>query len=248
MKRLAVVAFLAGMVLSGCEPAPESGVYLPDPGYGLPEVPEAAGPPPDAATAARNFVSVVRRMEPAIRQECLALAPPGTDCDFRIVVDDRRDQPPNAYQTVDKAGHPVIFFTIPLIADARNVDELAFIVGHEAAHHIRGHIPRQEGSARLGALILGGVVAMSGGDASAVETAQGLGATVGARVYSQDHELEADELGTAIAWHAGYDPLRGAAFFTRIPDPGNRFLGSHPPNADRTLIVRRTFAELGAAG
>lgn len=41
-----------------------------------------------------------------------------------------------------------------------------------------------------------------------------------------------------------YDPLRGAEFFTRIPDPGNRFLGTHPPNAARLETVRRTAAAL----
>ncbi|MGB0799102.1 MAG: peptidase M48, partial [Planktomarina sp.] len=30
----------------------------------------------------------------------------------------------------------------------------------------------------------------------------------------------------------------GAAYFTRIPDPGNRFLGTHPPNGARITTVR----------
>ena len=38
---------------------------------------------------------------------------------------------------------------------------------------------------------------------------------------------------------AGYDPVRGAAYFTRIPDPGNKFLGTHPPNASRIETVRQ---------
>ena len=51
-------------------------------------------------------------------------------------------------------------------------------------------------------------------------------------------------LGTVLTWKAGYDPERGAAFFARIPDPGNRFLGTHPPNAARIETVRRTLATL----
>jgi len=43
---------------------------------------------------------------------------------------------------------------------------------------------------------------------------------------------------------AGYNPVRGAQFFTRIPDPGNRFLGTHPPNAQRIETVRRVNAQL----
>ena len=32
---------------------------------------------------------------------------------------------------------------------------------------------------------------------------------------------------------AGFDAVRGAAYFTRIPDVGNRFFGTHPRNSDR---------------
>ena len=67
---------------------------------------------------------------------------------------------------------------------------------------------------------------------------------VGARSYSKNFELEADALGTIITARAGYDPLRGAEFFARIPDPGDKFLGTHPPNASGLDTVRRTAAGL----
>ena len=44
---------------------------------------------------------------------------------------------------------------------------------------------------------------------------------------------------------AGFDPRVGAAFFDRIPDPGDQFLGSHPANADRKRVVAATVAQLG---
>ena len=78
----------------------------------------------------------------------------------------------------------------------------------------------------------------------AINQAQRLGAAVGARRYSQDFELEADRLGTEIAFDAGFDPERGALFFDRLPDPGNTFLGSHPPNAAREQAVEETLARL----
>lgn len=71
-----------------------------------------------------------------------------------------------------------------------------------------------------------------------------MGGALGARSYSKDYELEADELGTIITARSGYDPIKGAAFFTRIPDPGDRFLGSHPPNGQRIATVRRTVANM----
>ena len=60
----------------------------------------------------------------------------------------------------------------------------------------------------------------------------------------KDFELEADALGTVITRKAGYKPVRGAEFFTQIADPGDRFLGTHPPNAKRIETVRRVDAQL----
>ncbi|MGB3316798.1 MAG: M48 family metallopeptidase [Albidovulum sp.] len=233
MRKLSILACLA---LSACidvsQPAPVTG-----------PPPPKAGPALSPDRAARNFTSVVARMEPVIEQECRA-ARIRSNCNFRIVVDDRPDQPPNAYQTLGKNGRPIIAFTLGLIAEARNADELAFVMGHEAAHHIEEHIPRQQQEALTGALIFGGLTAITGGDQAAIQSAQNIGGTLGARRYAKDFELEADALGTVLAWKAGYDPERGAAFFTRIPDPGNRFLGTHPPNASRIDTVRRTLATL----
>ena len=166
------------------------------------------------------------------------------NCNFNIVVDDRPGQPANAFQTLDKNGRPIVAFTLALIAEARNEDELAFVLGHETAHHIAGHISRQQQNAVAGAVVAGGLAVLLGGDSSAIEAAQRTGAQVGARSYSKNFELEADALGTVITARAGYDPVRGAQFFARIPDPGDRFLGTHPPNASRLDTVRRTAAGL----
>lgn len=192
---------------------------------------------------ARSFAAVVQTVEPVAEREC-ARRTSNLNCDFRIVVDDRPGQPANAYQTLDKSGRPLIVFTLGLIRDARNRDELAFVLGHEAAHHIAGHLGRQQQAATLGAVIFGGLATLGGAGSGGAETAQRVGAAVGARTFSKEFELEADRLGTIITARAGYDPVRGAEFFTRIPDPGDRFLGSHPPNADRIATVRRTAAQI----
>jgi len=229
------VAILA-LGLSGC-------ITTIDPASAPATTPEPVPTRLDARTAMRNFAAVVRRVEPVAEAECRARAP-GLNCDFQIVVDDRPDQPPNAFQTLDRNGRPIIAFTEALIADARNRDELAFILGHESAHHIDGHIPQQQQTAVAGAMVGGLLAAVLGAGDAGIDTAQRVGATVGARRYSKDYELQADALGTIISARAGYDPVHGAAYFTRIPDPGDRFLGSHPPNAQRIEIVRRTAAGL----
>jgi len=231
-------AFLA---LAACAPLPAPGPVLDAP----PTNPVIPSPALSPDQAARNFVSVVNRMEPVIVAECLERSR-GANCDYQIVIDDRPGQSPNAFQTLDEAGRPVIAFNLPLIAEVRNVDELAFVMGHEAAHHIAGHIPRQQQTASTGAILLGGLAAAYGYDEATVRSVQNIGAGIAGRAYAKNYELEADRLGTVIAWNAGFDPERGALFFTRLPDPGDRFMGSHPPNAARVEVVRRTLAELRA--
>lgn len=185
-----------------------------------------------------DFQAVVRRVEPVAERTCRQMRP-NADCDFRIFVDEREELGANAYQTLDRDGRPAIGFTPALFEVMRNRDELAFALAHEAAHHIEGHIPQTQNSAATGA-ILGSILgSIAGLDPAGVEAAQNIGGTVGARRYSKGFELEADSLGARIAQRAGYDPLRGVLYFSRAPDPGDRFLGTHPPNADRINMVRR---------
>jgi len=229
---------LALLALAGCDVPVETSSPSPAASTTAPTSAQLSG-----RAAAKQFVEVVETVEPVAERECRARAP-GMNCDFRIVIDDRPGQPVNAYQTLDKSGQPIIAFTVAMIADVRNADELAFVMSHEAAHHIAGHIARQQRNAQTGALVFAGLAALTGADAQALQSAGEIGAQVGARTYSKDYEIEADVLGTMITKKAGYDPVRGAAFFGRIPDPGDRFLGTHPPNAQRIEAVRQTASQL----
>ncbi|MEL7257300.1 MAG: M48 family metallopeptidase [Pseudomonadota bacterium] len=202
---------------------------------------KAPSTPTDAQVA--RFRQVVARVEPVAERFCRDRRQ-NTNCDFNIVIDRRPNQPANAYQTLDKNGRPILAFNLAILADMRNSDEIAFVLSHEAAHHIAGHIPRQRQNATAGAIILGGLATLAGAGSGAVDAAANVGATVGARTYSKDFELEADALGTVISRRSGYNPVRGAEFFNRIPDPGDRFLGTHPPNAERIQTVRRVNSQL----
>ncbi len=230
-----VHATAIALVLGGCvAPTPALPPVAPVP---------ATAPPPIARAAAETFLAVVSRVEPVAESYCRSRGV-AQNCDFRIVVDDRPGQPPNAFQTLDRFNRPVIGFTLALIADARNADELAFVLGHEAAHHISGHIPRRQDQALSGAVLAGVLAQASGLSPEEVRAAQNIGAEVAARSYSREFELEADSLGAEIALRAGYDPVLGSGFFDRLPDPGDRFLGSHPPNAERKALVAQTVRRL----
>ncbi|SEN80404.1 M48 family metallopeptidase [Palleronia pelagia] len=236
-RQVLVAALLA---LAGCgelvimQPGPEPG--------GPVQAPAPQAPPSGVdASRARTFQAVVNRVMPIAQQECRTRTR-GVRCDYAVVVDDRPGLPPNAFQTLGPGGQPVVGFTLPLIQTAANADEMAFVLGHEAAHHIEGHIARGQASAATGAVLAGALATLGGGDAVTIQRAQNLGAFYGSRRFSKDFELEADALGTIITQRAGYDPVRGVAYFNRVPDPGNRFLGTHPPNADRIALVRRVAA------
>lgn len=228
MRFLIALFVLTG--LAGCMAAPESG-----PQGRLDGLP--------ARAAVDQFVTVVETVEPIAERECRRRAL-GHNCDFLIVVDDRPGQPANAHQFLSDTGQPVLAFNYALIKSVRNADELAFVMGHEAAHHIEGHLAKQHQSAQRGAAILAGIVTLRGGNNQEIAEAQELGAILGARRYSKGFELEADALGAIITLKAGFDPVKGAEFFTRLPDPGNQFLGTHPPNADRMATVRKAVAAL----
>lgn len=228
--RKAAIAGLALTALSACvETAPQPQTAP------LPRVTRTGGP-----QSVADFRAVVARVEPVAERTCREMRP-RLNCDYLIMVDPDSSLPPNAYQTLDRSGRPVIGFTQALMREMMNRDELAFALSHEAAHHIEGHIPQTQASAQTGA-ILGAVIgSLAGLDQSGIEVAQNIGGVVGARRYSKGFELEADSLGARIAQRAGYDPLRGVLYFQDAADPGDAFLGTHPPNGDRIRTVQRAI-------
>jgi Zn-dependent protease with chaperone function len=232
-----ILPLLSALLLSACVNVVATqpiGIVAPAPG---------SAPERQIAT----FAAVVERVEPVAEAICRERSR-GVNCDLQIVVDPRPELPPNAFQTVDRRGRPIVGFTLALIGEARNADEIAFVLGHEASHHIAGHIAKREQTALAGALVAAVLAQGAGADPEAIRAAQDLGAEVGARTYSREFELEADAVGAEIALRAGFDPIRGAAFFDRLPDPGDQFLGTHPPNSQRKAIVARTVAALQAGG
>ena len=233
-RTLVSVVGAALLLVSGCVVAPAPTTS--------PTAPQPSTDRISRANASANFRSAVARVEPVAEQVCRQSRQ--GNCDFLVRIDPNPRAPANAFQSLGPTGRPILTFTQALIADTRNVDEIAFVISHEAAHHIANHIARQRNNAATGAIIGTVIGAASGLDRASVDQLGRAGAQVGARRYSRDFELEADAIGTRIAARAGFDPVRGAAYFNRIPDPGDRFLGTHPPNAQRIDVVRRTAASL----
>lgn len=230
----AMPLLMAALSVAGCVVAPAPS----------PEPAGLEGPILPSVTP-EQFLSVAGNVEPVAEALCRAETP-DQNCDFAILVDRDPRVGANAFHTVDRSGRPIIILTLGLVAILDSEDELAFVLGHEAGHHIGRHIPMQRASAVEGARVFGQIAMAGGANARDVRRAAELGAAVGARRYSQSAELEADAIGSAIAFRAGYDPLAGVELFMRLPDPGIRFLSTHPPNAERVRVVRRTVAALRA--
>ncbi len=232
---------VTSLLLAGCDLS----LDVPSPSSASPTASSAqnlSGMAP--AEARKAFATVTRHVEPVAERSCREMTS-GMNCDFLIQIDPNPKAPPNAYQSLDKSGRPVITFTQAMLAQIANRDELAFVMSHEAAHHIRGHLMRQQQNAVAGAVLLAGLASLAGGSAAEISNAQDIGASVGARSYSKNFELEADELGTVITHKAGYRPSVGIQFFYRLPDPGDRFLGTHPANPDRVRVVQQTIDRYG---
>ncbi len=240
---LRIIAAAAALVgLSACETeyaVPEVRGQAP-----IAAVPVVARSETDALLAFRR---VVARVEPVAEATCRQENPRAGAgyCAFTIAVDQRAGQPPNAFQSLDAAGRPVITFTLPLLQQAQSDDEIAFILGHEAGHQIANHIGKSTATATLGGLVLGGLVAASGGTQQSITDAANIGGAVGSRAYSQDFELEADVLGAYIADRAGYDPRRGAQSFARFGGGGG-FLATHPPSGRRLATVMAVADSIAA--
>jgi predicted Zn-dependent protease len=231
---LPILSLLCAVALSACVATP------------VPQAPPPArGPAPPVSPDV--FLSVASDVEPVAEAVCRSETP-DQNCDFAIVIDRDPASGINAFHTVDRNGRPIIILTLGLVSSFENGDELAFVLGHEAGHHIARHIPQQRQSAAAGAQVFGEIAQARGAGARDVARAAQLGAFVGARSFSQTAELEADAIGTVIAFRAGYDPVRGADLFRRLPDPGVRLLASHPPNAQRLRVVRQTLTELRPGG
>jgi predicted Zn-dependent protease len=254
MRRLLLL--IASLVLVSCGPT-----------YQVPPAPRVGGaqvavPLQPGAAASRSYAAARAewdRVIPRVRQQAVQFCleehqgRPAAFCDFQIrLIEDPR-APPNAFQTVGRDGRPLLVMTSNLLGDTRSADEIAFVMAHEASHHIAGHLERQRANVALGALILGSLAQATIGAGTdparadrIVSDAMDLGAFAGSRAYSQAFELEADTLGAFIAARAGYSPEAGALMFHRTPSasgPGS-LISSHPPSRQRLATVNQVAQEI----
>lgn len=127
-------------------------------------------------------------------------------------------------------------------------DEVATIMGHEAAHALLEHAREQmgknlvtSGALRIGAALLG---LGSLGD---------LGAQIGSQLlsltYSRSDETEADALGLIMSAQAGYDPRAGVSLWQKMMTASGgksppKILSTHPTSRDRIQDIEQRLARV----
>lgn len=131
--------------------------------------------------------------------------------------------------------------TYGLLRFVENDDELAVIIGHEVAHLIRKHLPKNMGIAAL----CGAVGGLTGPFAGVVT--QALYAP-----YSRETEREADYFGLVFAHRAGYDIEKATGLWKRfaleVPKTTSKsFLRTHPASPERIVRVKK-LVEIIKAG
>lgn len=156
------------------------------------------------------FASVVAEVEPVGEDLCRRFRPQ-LNCDFEVVVYKKNPNLVNAFQTIRSNGRPLVVFSQGLIEHARNEDELAFVLGHEMAHHLEGHLYQQYHTARSGAERFGGLISLVGASDRLVRNAERLGARLGERKFSKSMSWK------RIGWALGLLRSRGMMLCAALP-------------------------------
>lgn len=132
-----------------------------------------------------------------------------------------------------------------LVNFVQSDDELAVVMGHEAAHAIARHGGErmtQGAAAQLGAAAAGAAT-----DSEVIAQGAAMGLQAGILLpYSRKQESEADELGLFIAAQAGYDPRSAIALWRRMQSQGEakiEFLSTHPSEDTRIELLQQQMPQ-----
>jgi predicted Zn-dependent protease len=138
-------------------------------------------------------------------------------------------------------GGKIAFFYGILQRLQLNDDEVATIMGHEAAHALREHARERMGktaATRIGAGVVSSLLGLGGlGDA-----ALSMGGQLLTLQFSRSDETEADLVGMDLAARAGYDPAAGVTLWQKMMAASKgappQFLSTHPAGDTRIRDIQ----------
>lgn len=140
--------------------------------------------------------------------------------------------------------------TTGLLALVRNDDQLATVIGHEAAHVVARHAAERYSQTALAQTGLQVATGVAGDYGQAVGALGGIGAQVGVLLpFSRRHELEADRIGVDYMQRAGYNPREALALWRLMAQQGGasapEFASTHPSDSTRIAALEAYIAERG---
>jgi predicted Zn-dependent protease len=126
-------------------------------------------------------------------------------------------------------------------------DEVAMIMGHEAAHALREHAREQMGkgtATRLGAGLISSLLGLGNlGDA-----ALGMGARLLTLRFGREDESEADLIGIELAARSGYDPHAGITLWQKMAQANKgappEFISTHPSGPTRIRDIEANLPKV----
>ena len=171
------------------------------------------------------------------------------------------DRDPNAAALADGRVYLSTGMLDYLASRGSRPDELAFILSHELAHTVAQHLVKRyrllQQQQLILALVATGASAVTREGSAGVQQmgrlavdAASVVANVAATGYSQDQELEADQLGIRYVIRAGYNPVAALELlsdFSRFDTPWP-FLRTHPYITQRRADLERYLTQIGALG
>ena len=154
-------------------------------------------------------------------------------CNHRIIL--RQDNSLNAF-----ADGKNIFITQGMLRFINEDKELQMVIAHELAHNIEGHIEKKTNNYLLGTIV---DLAAAG---AGVNT-RGTFGSLGAQMYSQDFEREADYVGMYILANSGIDREGVANFWRRMSVENPRsisYASTHPSSSERWVNIEAVNKEI----
>jgi predicted Zn-dependent protease len=189
-----------------------------------------------------RLVPIAERVEKASEAVCRDIA--AKRCEFAVKLD-----PTEKGLNAHADGQQVVIY--PAMIDfATDDNQLAFVIAHEFAHSIMGHVASQQKNVALGGILgtLGDALAQSQGLNTSGQLGK-LGANQALLRYSSSFESEADYVGLYILARAGYNIDEAPGFWRQMSLQVPQAVyasGTHPNNPTRTIAMQKTVAEIHA--
>lgn len=181
-------------------------------------------------------VDRLQRVDAAFKQATIPLP-------FPVFVQESNDI--NAYAD----GTKIVVFT-GLLDFVDSEGQVAYVLGHELAHNVRGHIAKQYGMI-VGLVVVNTALSLDyryqpghERDVEATEVVQDATLAMLATSYGRIHEYDADRNGVYAMVQAGYDPHDAVRFQEKLLERYGKgqalggIFSTHPPSQKRTEQMR----------